>query len=196
METGQRGRVIVGVDGSVASLRALRQGVAEARRRNAPVTVVHVRQPARPNAQAGLTGFPDPGLWPDQQTVRALDREAEALIATCIDEGLGSPPTDVALHIVVGVGTPAVCLMHHVRRDDDLLVIGTRGPRRWRHLLRASVGRCCIAYANCPVLVVPPDSFARDVGRERRWYRSLRRHNVWAQFDHQVGGEHQQVGDA
>src|SRR5437870_589874 len=117
MAAEQRGRVIVGVDGSLVSLRALREAVAETRRRQAKLTVAHVRPPGHPGAQAYMIGFPDPTPWPGQQTSRSLDRQAEALVATCIDEGLGGTPPDVAMSIVVAIGTPHAALVGQVRRD-------------------------------------------------------------------------------
>ena len=195
MAAVHRGRIIVGVDRSLISLRALRQAVGEASRRQADLTVVHVRRPAaQPNAQPALIGIPYPTPWPNEGTGPSLDREGEVLIATCINEALGGPPADVGLRMVVDVGTPRVCLVHQVRGDDDLLVVGTRGSRQWTHPWRRSVSRYCTTHAACPVLVVPPDSFARALRRERRWYRSLWRRDPWKQFDHQVGDDRQHVG--
>jgi len=184
MAAEQRGRVIVGVDGSLGSLRALRQAVTEARRRHSTLAAVHVRAPVRPNAQATFSGFPDPMPWPGPEVGRSLDREAEGLVATCMDEGLGGPPEDLAVHVVVAVGTARVSLVQLVRCDNDLLVVGT--SRRRRGALRhRSIARYCIAHADCPVLVVPPDDFARTVQRERHWYRSAWRHDPWKRFDRQ-----------
>jgi nucleotide-binding universal stress UspA family protein len=178
----QRGRVIVGVDGSLGSLRALRQAVIEARRRHAELAVVHVRAPVLPNAPATFSGLPDPLPWPDPDVARARDREAEALIATCIDEALGGPPEDITVRIVVAVGAPRSSLVQLVRCDADLLVVGTNRRRR-RPLRRRPVGRYCVAHAHCPVLVVPPDDFARALQREEHRYLPLRRNDLWKRFD-------------
>lgn len=194
MATERRRRVIVGVDGSLASLQALRQAVVEAVQRQADLTVIHVRAPARPNAQVALTGLPDLTVRPGEETSRSRDREAEALIGTCIDEALGGPPAGVAVRIVVDVGKPQACLVRQARHDDDLLVVGTRGSRRWAQPWRRSISSYCIARAACPVLVVPLPSFARAVGRERCWYRSRRRRDLWKQFDRQICDDHQHDG--
>ena len=192
--TVRRRRVIVGVDGSLTSLRALREAVGEASRRHADLTVIHVRAPARTRAPTAFIGIPEMTPWPGEETSRSLNRQAEALIATCIDEGLGGPPLGVNLRFVVDVGTPRVCLIQQTHRDDDLLVVGARRTRRWTRPLRRSISGYCVAHAGCPVLVVPPAAFAREVGRERRWYRSLWRRDPWKGFDDQVGVDHQHVG--
>ena len=194
MATERRRRVIVGVDGSLASFQALRQAVVEARRRQADLTVIHVRAPVRPNAQGAVIGFPDLPTWPGEETSRSRDREAEALIVTCIDEGLGGPPAGVAVRIVVDVGKPKACLVRQAHHDDDLLVVGRRGSRRWTQPWRRSISSYCIAHAACPVLVVPPASLARAVGRERCWYRTRWRRDPWKQFDRQVRDDRQHVG--
>lgn len=191
------GRVVVGVDGSLVSLRALREAVAEARRRQTKLTVVHVRAPERPAAGSYLIGLPPvPAQWPTQDTTPSLDRAAEALVAKCIDEALGGTPPDVTLTIEVEVGTRHAGLVHQVRRDDDLLVVGTRDRGRCRHPWRPSVSKYCISHAQCPVLVVPPDSFARAIRRRRRWHRSLAGRDPWKLFDNQVVADRQHVGDA
>jgi nucleotide-binding universal stress UspA family protein len=196
MAAEHRRRVIVGVDGSLTSLRALRQAVNEASRRQADLTVIHVRAPARTNAQPALIGVPDLAAWPGEQTIRTLDRYAEALIARCIDEGLGGPPEGVAVRTVVDVGIPQVCLVNQTMRDEDLLVVGTRDGRRWSHPWRRSVSTYCITHAKCPVLVVPPDSFARDMRRAGRSRRSPWRRDLWKMFDLQAGADRQHVSDS
>ena len=196
MAPDQHGRVIVGVDGSLVSLRALREAVDEARRRQARLVVVHVRSPARPSAQTYWIGLAPPTLWPTQEATRSLDRAAEALVARCIDEALGGTPPGVELTIVVAIGTPRTGLVRQVRRDDDLLVVGTRGRSRWCHPWRRSVSGYCVAHAECPVLVVPPDSFARAMRRERRRYRSLWGRDPWKRFDKPAIRDRQHVGDA
>jgi nucleotide-binding universal stress UspA family protein len=90
-----------------------------------------------------------------EATIRA--EEGRALIAACLHEAVGGIPSDVTVSVVVAVGKPGPELLAQAWRDDDLLVLGTRGGRRWHHLRRASVSRYCTRRARCPVLVVPND---------------------------------------
>jgi nucleotide-binding universal stress UspA family protein len=169
----------------LASLRALREAVDEARRRAAPLTVVHVRPPAHLDPSVGVAGVvPYPASWPSQPVGDdALDQEAGALISRCLEEGLGGVPRDVEVSSDVAVGRPHTALVKQVWRDDDLLVVGTRSRGRWAHPWRRSVSRYCAAHAVCPVLLVPPDSFARAARRESRWYRPLLGRNPWKRFE-------------
>jgi nucleotide-binding universal stress UspA family protein len=108
MMTGRnkKRRVFVGVDGSLASLRALREAAAAARRRRAELHVVHVRPRERPIPLPLLVEFapvipprdPEPSDWPD--------RVAMGLILGCLRNGLGGAPADLDVHRTVLIGEP------------------------------------------------------------------------------------------
>ncbi|HTJ34692.1 MAG TPA: universal stress protein [Dactylosporangium sp.] len=159
-ETG--GRVIVGVEDSLAGLRALRVAVAEARRRG---TALHALRAWNLNPSGQGTSR----AWYDE-----LERAAAATIVEAFDKTLGGLPGDVDVAATTVVGHPGRALVRYADRDDDTLVIGA-ARRHWlRRLVRPSVARYCVARAQCPVLVVPPDAFARQARREGM-ARSIRR---------------------
>jgi nucleotide-binding universal stress UspA family protein len=148
------GRVVVGVEDSLAGLRALRFAVAEARRRRAELHAVRTWT-CSPNARGAFTA------WYEE-----LERAASDEIATAFDKAMGGAPDDIDVVMATVMGPPGKALVHYARREDDLLVLGaTHGNRLWR-LVRASVPRYCAAHAACPVLVVPPDAFAKQAQRE------------------------------
>lgn len=147
-------RVIVGVDDSLAGLRALRLAVAEARRRHAVLHAVRVWnfEPAWRGSPAG---------WYKQ-----IEREAVELIARAFGEAMGEVPDDVEVVTATPMGRPGRVLIDYAHGDDDLLVLGTGQRRWWRRLFRSSTARYCAPRAWCPVVVVPPDAFARTASRE------------------------------
>lgn len=147
--------MIVGVDGSLAGLRALRVAVAEARTRAA---VLHAVRAWQYEPVAG----PATGLC-----AREAQRAAGEAIVSAFAEAMGGVPDDVAVRGVVVNGTPGDALTRYADRDDDLLVIGRGQHGRLARLLRPRVGRYCATHASCPVLVVPPDAFAREASRRR-----------------------------
>lgn len=165
-------RVFVGVDGSLGSLRALRRAITEARRFGAEVHVMYARPPAA-GSELGV---------PTRRVDAELDDRAEAAVATWLREGLGAPPDDVVVRPRVVAGRPGPALTGVAWRDSDLLVVGARRRRSRRRLVDRSVGSYCLAHAQCPVLVVPPDSFARSVAPRSR-VGGLRRRDVWKHFD-------------
>lgn len=160
MSDARPGRIIVGIDGSVAGLRALRLAVAEARRRKAPLHAVRVWNLG--TVRRG--GCVDDGY--QQQAV--LEIEA-AFAAT-----LGGVPGDIGVVCQTVQGPPAQGLVGYACRDTDVLFVGTR-QRGWLwRLLRGSVARYCVAHAYCPVFVVPADTFARAASG-RNLVRALNR---------------------
>jgi nucleotide-binding universal stress UspA family protein len=157
MNVTLRPRVIVGVDESMAGLRALRVAVEEARRRGASLHAV--RAWTAPATWGGV-GVP---VWRQEMTAGAVEE-----IRRAFDEALGGLPRDLTVVLVTGEGPAGPVLSRHAYRDSDLLVVGARRPGllgRVGRLLRPSIARHCLAHAGCPVLVIPPDSFARTAGR-------------------------------
>ena len=152
-ETGPP-RVVVGVDGSIASLQALRQAVAEARRRGGELNVVHV----------------DPAFVSSWESISAsqVDRRTETalrIVDNWLDEALGGPPADLPLRTtVIEEMAPGPALVGQVGGQDELLVIGASSSRRVGVRWAFGVGDYCTRHARCPVLVVPPPQLARDLG--------------------------------
>lgn len=150
MTHSDRPRVIVGVAGTVAGLRALRVAVTTAQRQGA---VLHA-----------VRAFPAAVFL---ESAEARERTAWDEIAQAFADALGGPPRDLDLAMVAIAGRPGPSLVSYAHRDTDLLIIGVDRRPRWRRLFpgTASVPRYCLAHAFCPLQVVPPDEFARDVLR-------------------------------
>ncbi|AKJ15003.1 hypothetical protein ABB07_34585 [Streptomyces incarnatus] len=132
--------VIAAVDGSDDSLRALEWAVDAARRRAAPLRVVHVRQYAAWGQADVLVAAPpqvegDPVL--DDVHARLADRSAETAVEYVALEG----------------GPGAV--LPELGADAQLLVLGSRGRGGFASLLLGSNGLAAARDAECPVVVVP-----------------------------------------
>jgi nucleotide-binding universal stress UspA family protein len=144
------GRVVVGVEDTLAGLRALRVAVAEARRRDAAL-----------HALRAWTFTPSRGGVPETW-YHELEKAAADKVVAAFDKAMGGLPDDVDVVAGTVVGPPGRALVEYANRDDDTLVVGaTRGHWLVR-LMRRSVPRFCVARAQCPVLVIPP---ARSRGR-------------------------------
>ncbi len=147
-------RVIVGIDESLAGLRALRVAVTEARSRGAELHAVRVWnfEPAWRGSPAG---------W-----YRQVEHEAEEVIGRAFDEAMGGVPEEIEVVTATLMGRPGRVLIDYAHGDDDLLVLGSGQRSWWRRLFRSSTTRYCAPRAWCPVLVVPLDGFARTAYRE------------------------------
>lgn len=140
--------VVVGVDGSEVSLKAVEWAAAEAVARHCRLRVVHafiwplLRVPVGPSTY----GPPDAGLRADAQ--RIVD---EAVLRA---EEL-APGIDVAG--VMPVGAPVPVLLSEIEHAR-LVVLGSRGLGGFSGLLVGSTGVQVAAHAPCPVIVVRPVS--------------------------------------
>jgi nucleotide-binding universal stress UspA family protein len=146
------GRVVVGVDGSLGSLGALRCAVAEARRRGAQVCAVWVI----PEDHAWL------GIVPLTEDDVDVMRER---IGTAFEEALGGVPGDLETRSVVLVGPAGRELVAFACWEDDLLVVGAGDHGRLRRWWHWSVCGYCVRHAHCPVLTVPLPEFVRTMRR-------------------------------
>ncbi|MFI9803576.1 universal stress protein [Streptomyces sp. NPDC052301] len=135
--------VIVAVEGSEDSLRALEWALEAARRRAAPLRVVHVRQYAAwGQADVLVAGPPETGGDPVLDEVRAR-----------LGDGNGEP----AVEYVAQEGVPGAVLPQ-LGMGAQLLVLGSRGRGGFAGLLLGSNGLAAARDAECPVVVVPrPD---------------------------------------
>jgi len=141
--------VLVGVDGSESSRRALAWALREALLRHVPLTVMSVRPgPARPASMSfwGLRTLPEGGLDQDQARQSVQD-----FVAKAAGEAGGAVPDIV---VSLAEGEPAEELIT-ASRDADLLVVGSRGSGGFSRLLMGSVSSQVTHHAACPVVVVP-----------------------------------------
>jgi nucleotide-binding universal stress UspA family protein len=139
--------IIVGVDGSGHSRRALEWAVSEAAARHAPLTVLTVLQ-----AVAGYWGEPVPYPGNPELTEQAL-KEVQKEADDVLDElGAVSPPPSVTVRAVTG---PAAEELLMAAEHADLLVVGARGAGGFKRLLLGSVSTHVTHHAHCPVVVVP-----------------------------------------
>uniref|UniRef100_UPI0015F0BA29 universal stress protein n=1 Tax=Streptomyces sp. WELS2 TaxID=2749435 RepID=UPI0015F0BA29 len=117
--------VIAAVDGSADSLRALDWALDAARRRAAPLRVVHVRQYAAWGQAGALVAGPS-----DTEGAPVLDE-----VRTRLGDHAGEPAVEyVALEGVPGAVLP------RLGDDAQLLVLGSRGRGGFASLLLGSNG--------------------------------------------------------
>jgi nucleotide-binding universal stress UspA family protein len=145
----QRRSIVVGVDGSDASLKAARYAAVLARELGVALVVVFVREPAA--ALAAPAGV----VLADVE----LDLDAELDLMSCLAATLDPLGVDWTLHL--RSGEPAAELEFAARATEaKLLVVGgqTRGrmPGRsgFSRLAGASVSRALVRRGTVPVLVV------------------------------------------
>ena len=141
---GTFGRVVVGIDGSEPSLRALRWADRQAMVTGSSLDIVTVW--TFPDHPAPLDIVPKVP-WPEEslaQAQEALDR--------LVDEVLPQRAKDrVHAHVIRG---DAAQVLIEESRDADLLVVGSRGRNEFTELMLGSVSDRCARHAACPVVIV------------------------------------------
>jgi nucleotide-binding universal stress UspA family protein len=159
--------VVVGIDGSEGSSKALAWAAQEARMRGAVPRVVHAwRFPSLSDAaylQAKTRAEPS-GLSPSDETAYDEFRsevismsgdepgEAEASVASQIAAVLGPYP-DVPLEREVKQGRATQVILE-AAEGADLVVVGSRGRDGFAGLLLGSVSSQVAHHAHCPVTLV------------------------------------------
>lgn len=145
--------VLVGVDGSRSSTRAVQWAAHEARMRNVPLTLVHVVvTPSWGPAPWLLSNQPLP--LPAEEDPE-LERSGHKIIADAIkiaEESTGAtgrPEINSELFFSVPVPT-----LVGLSKEAEIVVVGRRGQHRLRGVLLGSVSTGLIHHAHCPVAVI------------------------------------------
>jgi nucleotide-binding universal stress UspA family protein len=141
--------VVVGVDGSEESLRAVEWAALEARRHSSPLRIV--------SAPAQLPRMHAPGASPEEIACALRGIAARALDGAIIrseEVALGLPLTTGLLS-----GPPALAVAES-GAGASMLVVGARGAGGFAAMVLGSVSRYVAARAPCPVVVVREESMA------------------------------------
>lgn len=138
--------IIVGVDGSGHSQRALEWAMKEAAVRHAPLTVLTVHQAIR-GYYGSVSSFPDDAERTEQARA-AAQAQTDKVLA-----GLGdSRPESVTVRAVNGFPVQELI---DAGKDADMIVLGSRGAGGFARLMMGSVTSQVVQHAYCPVLIVP-----------------------------------------
>ena len=140
--------IIVGVDGSGHSQRALRWAMNEAAIRHVPLTVLTVHEAIR-GYYSGVAVYPDDPARTEQAR-QAAQAETDKVLAD-LD---GPRPDSVTVKAVHGFPVDELIKAGH---DADLIVVGSRGAGGFTRLMLGSTAGQVVEHAHCPVLFVPAE---------------------------------------
>lgn len=141
--------IVVGVDGSGHSQRALEWAAREAALRKAPLIVLHVHR-----VLAGWTGQPVP--YPGDLPAAEHEQETARIETEKVMEQLGDArPRDVTVRVITGM--PAEDLIR-ASAGAEMIVVGSRGAGGFSRLLLGSVSGQVAHHAHCPVVVIPAEN--------------------------------------
>jgi nucleotide-binding universal stress UspA family protein len=141
--------ILVGVDGSDHSRRALAWAIREAAQHHVPLTVMNVTPgPPRPATHIywNMPELPEGGLSPGQ-----TQASVQEFVDKVANEA-GETAADVTITVVTGDPAEELVRASH---DADLLVVGHRGSGGFPRLRLGSVSAKVTHHAACPTVVVP-----------------------------------------
>ena len=138
-DTNER-RIVVGVDGSADSLKALEWAAGQAELTDASVEIVSTWK------------MPSSYGWASMPIDYNPVADVKAKLRDIVDGVRGAHP-GVSFDETIIEGDAAPCLLERAK-GADLLVVGTRGHGGFTGLLVGSVSMHCDTHANCPVVVL------------------------------------------
>jgi nucleotide-binding universal stress UspA family protein len=133
------GRIVVGIDGSAASIDALAWAGRQARLTHATLEIIMTWDWPTTYGWAPLPEGYDPS-----------EGMPEALAKAAGDLRTEYPDVEIATRLVQGHPAP---LLVEASDGADLLVVGSRGHGEFVGMLIGSVSEYCATNAQCPVLV-------------------------------------------
>jgi nucleotide-binding universal stress UspA family protein len=138
---GSQARIVVGVDGSEASIDALKWAAAQAELVGGRLEAVMTWE--LPTTYGWAAPYPE-GFDPETDTRHMLEDTVTSVLAD-------HPGLEV--HTQVIEGHPAPVLID-VAKGAQLLVVGSRGHGAFAGMLLGSVSDHCVSHSPCPVVVV------------------------------------------
>ena len=140
-------KILVPLDGSPASIRAVRLAIEQVKARaGASLIIVNVQNAAT----LGLTGGSEimPSAWIEQQEEKAATEVLQEAVTTCRQAGVS--------YVTRSKRGPIAATIDHVAREERVahIIMGTRGLGGVRGLLLGSVGIQLLHLTGVPVTFV------------------------------------------
>ena len=144
-------KILVGIDGSEASIDASRSAIVITKKYNSQLTALFVlhMHGIRSVSSTFITA-PTYGVEGFEEDKRAAQEWLDRIRLEGQGEG-----TDIGTKIIEGYTSVEATIVDYAEREGvDLIVIGTRGRTGFKRLLLGSVALGVVTYSHCPVLVV------------------------------------------
>jgi len=137
--------IVVGVDGSGHSRKALETAAAEAAAHGVPLTVLVIHQAVR-DVYGSASHYGDDAAL-TEKAKEAAQADTDQVLAAA-----GSQPPSVTVTAVHGLPVDELV---KASEGADMIVLGRRGMGGFVRLLMGSVSSQVAQHALCPVLIVP-----------------------------------------
>lgn len=141
------GTIVVGVDGSTSSAKALDWAVDQAVAEHRALSLVHASGTVTP-------AYHDAAIISPRDVEHALHEQGEQVLAEAREAAARRAP-DLEVDTTFEIADPRDVLLRR-SRDAAMVVLGSRGRGHLRSLLLGSVGVALARHASCPVVIHRP----------------------------------------
>jgi nucleotide-binding universal stress UspA family protein len=155
--------VLVAIDFSAPSLKAIETALPLVKHFGADLHLVHVFEPDYPLSSMAAIPLVVPELEVGQQVRRRLRGVAKDYSVPLRRENI---------HAIKGRPFEEICRLAQ-EIDIDLIVIATRGNTGLRHLVLGSTAERVVRYSPCPVLVVRANDSKKKPARQLATFRKI-----------------------
>jgi nucleotide-binding universal stress UspA family protein len=143
--------ILVAVDGSAHSARAVQEAVDLARTMDGRLTLISVGT--------------HPVVYPSPYLTIVPDADLEQAAQAVADDATAEVPDGVSVATLVRLGRPADEIVNRAREGHhDLIVMGARGRGAATSILLGSVSHAVLNQSPAAVLIVHADQVERQVG--------------------------------
>jgi nucleotide-binding universal stress UspA family protein len=147
-------RILVPVDGSPTSARAVSYAIHLAKLEGAELVLLHVIENIKQGGAIGLQA-----RYGNQKIIqgfrKAREDSAEKWMSRIVREAEGKGiPTKTKVLTDDGSSEAGAILEYSQNNNVDLIVIGSKGQSKFKSLLVGSVANTVLNHADCPVMVI------------------------------------------
>src|SRR6476469_3757262 len=143
------GSVVVGIDGSPHSMRALHWAIQQAAAEHRPLTLV-------PTVNSVTPAYIDASLTDSRGSRSVLDAAGHAVLSEARAQVESAAP-GLEVDEVFDLVDPREMLLQ-LSEHAAMVVVGSRGRGQLRSLLLGSVSVFLVRHAHCPVVVIRPSN--------------------------------------
>jgi nucleotide-binding universal stress UspA family protein len=144
-------KILVGIDGSAASLDASRYAIAIASKYKCQLIAIHVLHlHGIKSVSSTFITAPTYGATEVEEEKKAAQEWLDRIKSEGHGEGV-----ELGTEIVEGATSVEAAIVGYAEREGvNLIVVGTRGRTGFKRLLLGSVALGVVTYSHCPVMVV------------------------------------------
>ena len=159
MQGNHFSKVLVAIDGSTSSMRAIDYAISIAMKNNSQLIILYVidfyKYSHLSSSIILAPTFGSEKYLEEKSEAEKLMNKIKENFELKIRDNAKSEPTELKTEIVEGAKSVATTIMEYAEsKDVDLIIVGNRGRTGFKKLLLGSVSSNIIKNAQCAVLVI------------------------------------------